>query len=72
MALLGKHYGSSVSYQFAVIHAQLADLDRAFAELDKALELKDPGLVGLKTDAFLDPIRDDPRYRQVLGKLNFP
>ena len=72
LALLRKHYGSSVSYQFAVIHAQLGDKDRAFAELDNALAVKDPGLVGLKTDAFLDPIRDDARYRQLLGKLNFP
>lgn len=72
MTLLRKHYGSSVSYQFAVIHAQLGDKDRAFAELGNALAVKDPGLVGLKTDAFLDPIRDDPRYRQLLGKLNFP
>lgn len=72
IALLRKHYGPSVSYQYAVIHAQLGDVDGAFAELDKALAVKDPGLVGLKVDPFLDPIRADSRYRRLLGKLAFP
>lgn len=72
MALLRATYGASTSYQFAAIHAQLGDKDRAFAELNNALMLKDPGLVGLKTDAFLDPIRDDPRYATLVRKLGFP
>lgn len=72
MARLRAEYGASTTYQYAAIHAQLGDKDRAFAELDRALELKDPGLVGLRSDAFLDPIRDDPRYRELVGKLKFP
>ena len=72
MARLRELYGSSTTYQYAMIHAQLGDKDRAFAELDKALGVRDPGLVGLKTDAFLDPLRDDARYRQLVEKLGFP
>jgi serine/threonine-protein kinase len=72
LARLKAAYGYGTSYQHAMIHAQLGDKNRAFAELDKALELKDPGLVGLRTDAFLDPIRNDPRYAALVRKLNFP
>ena len=58
--------------QYAVIYAQLGDLDRAFAALDKAVEIRDPGLQGLKHDPFLDPIRRDPRYAALLKRLKFP
>ena len=68
---LRRAYGESVSFQVAAIQAQLGDKDRAFAELDRALALRDPGLVGLQTDPFLDPLRDDPRYGALLRKLRF-
>ena len=72
IARLRELYGSDTTYQYASIHAQLGDKDQAFAELDKALAVRDPGLVGLKTDAFLDPLRSDPRYHALVGKLGFP
>ncbi|MEO6114033.1 MAG: hypothetical protein ABIP07_06270, partial [Sphingomicrobium sp.] len=58
--------------QYAVIYAQLGDLDNAFASLDKAVEVRDPGLQSLKRDPFLDPIRRDPRYASLLKRLKFP
>ena len=64
--------GASFSYQYGEVYGQLGDKDRAFAELDNALQVKDPGLLALKADAFLDPIRNDPRYAALLRKLNFP
>lgn len=72
IAKLRELFGSSVSYQYALIHAQLGDKDRAFAELSNALAERDPGLFGLQTDPFLDPIRSDPRYAALVEKLNFP
>ncbi|HET9335554.1 MAG TPA: hypothetical protein VFO12_04005 [Sphingomicrobium sp.] len=72
MTQMRELYGSSMAHQFAVIHAQLDDRDRAFAALDDALALRDPGLVGLKTDVFLDPVRDDPRYAALVRTLRFP
>ena len=50
----------------------MGDHDRAFTEFDNAIEAKDSGLIYLKKDAFLDPIREDPRYSALIGKLNFP
>ena len=72
MADMKRLFGASTSYQYAMIHAQLGDRNRAFAEFDNALAAKDPGLMGLKTDVFLDPIRSDPRYSALLRKLRFP
>lgn len=72
IARLRALYGPDTTYQYAMIHAQLGDRDRAFAELDKALAVRDPGLVGLKTDAFLDPLRGDPRFGRLIQKLGFP
>ena len=64
--------GETWTYQYAEIYAQLGDSDRAFAELGNAIEAKDPGLMYLKRDPYLDPIRGDPRYEALVRKLNFP
>ena len=65
-------YGPAVTYQVAAIRTQIGDRDRAFAAFNQAAILKDPGLVGLKTDPFLDPIRNDSRYTALVRKLGFP
>lgn len=67
-----QRFGASASFQYAEVYAQARDSERAFAELDNALEVKDPGLQTLKVDAFLDPIRGDPRFATLLKRLNFP
>lgn len=67
-----KQYGAAWSYQYAQIQTQLGDKAQAFAELDNAILFKDPGLIYLKADPFLDPIRADPRYATLLSRLNFP
>jgi serine/threonine-protein kinase len=69
---LRQQFGATVSYQYAEIYAQLGDADRAFAELNNAIRAKDSGLILLKADPFLDPIRRDPRYAALVSRLNFP
>jgi serine/threonine-protein kinase len=72
MGEMKNQYGPAASYQYAQIEAQLGDKARAFAELDNALAFKDPGLLYLRADSFLDPIRNDPRYAALVRKLGFP
>ena len=72
IARLQQSDGDTASYQYGQIHAQLGETDRAFAALDKAVEVKDPGLIGLKKDPVLDPIRPDPRFAALLKRLKFP
>jgi len=72
MARLKQLYGVNPSYQYSQINVQLGNVDGAFAELDNAIQVKDAGLTSLKTDPFLDPIRNDRRYAALLKRLNFP
>jgi hypothetical protein len=34
--------------------------------------LRDPGLVELKTDPLMDPLRKEPRFQAIEGQLKFP
>ena len=72
MADLRQRWEGGVTYQCAEINAQLGDGDGAFAELSNAIQAKDSGLIYLKTDPFLDPIRNDPRFSSLLEQLKFP
>lgn len=69
---LKQQIGDTATYQYGEIYAQLGDGDRAFAEWENAIRAKDGGLMYLKVDPFLDPIRNDPRYAALLRRLNFP
>jgi TolB-like protein len=69
---LRQNYGDGATYQFAEIHAQRGEKEQAFAALDRAWSLRDPGLEALKADPYLDPLRDDPRFKSILSRLNFP
>lgn len=60
------------SYQYAEIYAQRGDKERAFAALDRAWRVRDPGLTNVKVDPLLDPLRSDPRFAALERKLNFP
>jgi TolB-like protein/Flp pilus assembly protein TadD len=72
MARMKQLFGAAASYQYSQINVQLGNVDGAFAELDNAIEAKDAGLIFLKVDPFLDPIRNDTRYAALLRRLNFP
>ena len=69
---LWEKFGTAFCYQQAQIDAQLGQKEQAFAQLNTALASRDPGLIYLKLDPFLDPIRGDPRFAALLKKLNFP
>ncbi len=41
---LRRVYGDAASYQFAQVHAQLGETDKAFEALERGLKVNDPGL----------------------------
>jgi serine/threonine-protein kinase len=64
--------GENGSYQYAGVYAQLGDRNRALDELEHALAVRDGGIVSMKIDPRLDPVRGEPRFDAVLKRLNFP
>ena len=67
-----KQLGDSAAYQFATIYAQWGNTPKALEWLERALKLRDAGLVQLKTDPLMDPIREQPRFKAVMRELRFP
>jgi tetratricopeptide (TPR) repeat protein len=64
----GSRYVPSV--YVGLIYIGLGDKDRAFAWLDKAYEERCDYLVYLPTDPMADPLRNDPRFDELLGRLD--
>jgi TolB-like protein/Tfp pilus assembly protein PilF len=69
---LVKENGDAAAYQYAGIYAQWGDMKTALKWIEKAYEVKDPGLAFMKADPTLEPIRREPRFQAVVRKLNFP
>jgi TolB-like protein/DNA-binding winged helix-turn-helix (wHTH) protein len=64
--------GDAGAYEYATIYAQWGDRAKALEWLSTAMRLRDPGLVLLKTDPLMDPLRNEPRFRAIERQLNFP
>jgi TolB-like protein/regulator of sirC expression with transglutaminase-like and TPR domain len=64
--------GDTVAYQYATIYAQWGDRAKALEWLEMAWRTRDPGLVYLKTDPLMDPLRQEPRFQAILRELTFP
>ncbi|MGE5360738.1 MAG: winged helix-turn-helix domain-containing protein [Bacteroidales bacterium] len=54
---------------FAWVYLGLRHVDRAFEWLDRAIDARDQFMAPIKTYAFLDPIRNDPRFAALLRKM---
>jgi TolB-like protein/Tfp pilus assembly protein PilF len=59
-------------YRLATIYSAMEKKDEAFAELETALKTRDFFFSRLKVDPFLEPLRGDPRYTDMLRRVNFP
>ncbi len=53
----------------ALLFTALDLKDRAFQELHRGFEAREPGLLFLKVAPWLDPLRTDPRYGALVEKL---
>jgi TolB-like protein/Tfp pilus assembly protein PilF len=63
---------SNNNWVFAKVYVALGEKDKAFAELNKAYELRESPLQWLKVEPQFDPLRSDPRYQELLKKMRFP
>lgn len=56
-------------YEISLVYAGLGDRNEAFQWLDAAFRAHDVGLVYLKVDPCLDPLRSDPRFAVLLQRV---
>jgi TolB-like protein/cytochrome c-type biogenesis protein CcmH/NrfG len=59
-------------YFVAGLFAELGEKDKAFAALNEALETRDQHTSWMKVDPYMDPLRDDARFREMLRRAGFP
>jgi serine/threonine-protein kinase len=56
----------------ASIYGALGEKDNAFAELEKAFANRDWELCRLQVAPYWNPLRDDPRFKDLLKRMNLP
>ena len=60
------------TWELALVYAGLGEKDQAFEWLERAYKVHDKGMCYLKIDPPLDPLRSDPRFQDLLRRMNFP
>jgi len=59
-------------YVLALICVGLGKKGEAFEWLEKAYKQRDSDLPAIRLEPMFDPLRSDPRFRELLGRINFP
>jgi tetratricopeptide (TPR) repeat protein len=67
-----KSTSNNLSYQIAEIYIALGRQDQAFQWLEKAYEDRSEWLTWIAIEPKLDPIRGDPRFHELLRRMNLP
>ncbi|MBK6724492.1 MAG: hypothetical protein IPG58_14855 [Acidobacteria bacterium] len=57
---------------FAVAYAWGKDKDKTIEYLNKAYDEREEGMVNLKNDKYLDFVRDDPRFKELVKRVEIP
>lgn len=65
-------YGDLNAFEYACVYAQFGETRNAIDWLLKAERLRDPELMMIKARSELDPIRDEPAFKALVRRLNFP
>jgi eukaryotic-like serine/threonine-protein kinase len=53
-------------------YAALGDKEKTLEFLEESYRTRTSAMVGLQTEVYLDFIKDEPRYKEILRKMNFP
>ncbi len=64
--------GLASSFDIASLHTALGERERALAQLEQGYEQRDIWLVELKAWPWFDSLRDNPRFQDLLRRMNFP
>ena len=62
--------GRGRAYNLALLYAQLDERDEAFRWLDEAVKSRVDFVIYIKVHPWLDSLRSDPRYGEILKKMN--
>lgn len=64
--------GEYVREELAQAYAQTGEIDKAVDLLEKAYQERDSVVVYINTWPQFDPLREDPRFQELVRKMNFP
>ncbi len=64
--------GQVTSSYISMVYIGLGENNLAFEWLGRAYEERAPWLIWLKVDGVFDPLRSDPRFQDLLHRMNFP
>jgi len=57
-------------FTFALVHVALGENEKAIDDLERAYrERSDPGIVGIKVEPLVDPLRGHPRFERLVAKV---
>jgi TolB-like protein/uncharacterized protein HemY len=65
-------HNQGLDYQVAQVYAVRGDKEKAFEWLQIAFDHHDTGMLALLVDPLLNSLRDDPRFKTLVAKMNFP
>jgi len=60
------------NYWLAIVYAALGEKEAAFAELERSYQEHDWFLQRLKVDPFMDSLRNDPRFPDLVKRIGLP
>ena len=72
LAVLIANSRDSLAYQVAQVYAMRRETDKAFEWLQIAFDNHDGGMPSMLVDPLLRDLRNDPRYKALIAKMNFP
>ena len=65
-------HNQGVDYQVAQVYAVRGEKEKAFEWLQIAFDHHDTGMLALLVEPLLNSLRDDPRYKALVAKMDFP
>ena len=66
----GKEYVSRV--ELAVLYTALGETDKALSAVERAFNERDPQMQYLTVEPNFDPIKQEPRFRELIRKVGLP